>query len=150
MILGNNLVIYMDGNAVAAAKSCDIDFSCDVIETASASDGAYRTYIAGRKKWEVGVSYLVTNTFTGLALKVGDSVTLTMGRTVNGHVTGDRLTGTAIVKDCRLTGSIGHLATGSFKFVGTGALDVESQPLESNDPYDLTDNNENDLYSVQV
>ena len=140
----------MDGVAVAAAKSCDIDLSCDVVETASASDGEYRTYITGRKKWDVSVSYLVTTAFATIALKVGDTVTLTMGKTMNGHITGDRLTGTAIVTDCRITGNIGNLAKGSFKFQGTGALDVQSSPLESNEPYDLEDSVPNDLYSVEV
>lgn len=140
----------MNGQAIAAAKSCDISLSADTIETASPTNGDYRSFIAGRKKWEVGVSYLVTTSFANLALKFGDTVTLTVGRTTNGHITGDRLSGTAIVRDCRMTGNVGHLATGSFKFMGTGPLVVQSQPLESNEPYDLEDSNANDLHAVQV
>lgn len=122
MIHGNNLVIYMDGQAIAAAKSCDISLSADTIETASPTNGDYRSFIAGRKKWEVGVSYLVTASYSYIPLKVGDEVTLTIGRISNGQFTGDRLTGTAIVRDCRLTASMGHLATGSVKFLGSGPL----------------------------
>ena len=140
----------MDGAAVAAAKSCDVDISCDTIETASQTVGDYRTYIAGRKKWSIGVNYLVTTSFTGLALKVGTTVTITVGVTRNGHITGDRLTGSAIVTDCRVTGNIGHLAQGSFKFLGTGALGVQTVGLDSNEPYDLQDSDSANLQAVSL
>lgn len=60
MILhGRNLIIKTGGVAVAAAKSCTIDVKADEIEVSSPLTGKWKTYIAGRKSWQVDVSGLV-------------------------------------------------------------------------------------------
>ena len=60
MILhGRNLIIKNDGVAVAAAKSCTIDVRAEDIEVSSPLTGKWKTYIAGRKSWQVDVSGLI-------------------------------------------------------------------------------------------
>ena len=57
---GKNLILKVNGTAVAAAKSCSIDTKCDLLEVSSPSDGAWRRFWVGRKEWSVSCSYLLT------------------------------------------------------------------------------------------
>ena len=127
VILGKNIFIY-SGNSgtspiIAAAKSCTISSSCDLIEKASSSQGTSKEFIAGREEWEVSLDHLVVasttsrpNTeFEGI-LKVRGTYTLSI------VINGVRKTGTAICQQADIRGSVGSLGTGSVKFKGTGAL----------------------------
>jgi uncharacterized protein YaiE (UPF0345 family) len=49
IILGNNIIIYENGVAIAAAKSCEIQVECDTLEVSSPDSSDWRDYIAGRK-----------------------------------------------------------------------------------------------------
>lgn len=121
VIHGRNLIIKMGGTAIAGAKSCEINIQGDDIEIASASQGSWREFIAGRKEWSVSCGHLIPASGTPLktnAQRVNSTVTLT----VQSGQSGDTLTGTAIVKQWKASGAIGNLATGSFTFKGTGAL----------------------------
>lgn len=76
MILhGRNLIIKAGGVAIAAAKSCDINVQCKEIETASATSGAWRTALTGRKSWSVTTNQLVTSLVRPFSI-VGTTVTL--------------------------------------------------------------------------
>ena len=78
MILhGKDIILLADGVAIAAAKSCELNISADIIKTSSPSDGAWETSIAGRKSWNASCSQLVTSITNGLAM-VGTVVTLRM------------------------------------------------------------------------
>ena len=149
-MLGNDVIIYVDGTAVAAAKSCEIDVKSDLNEVASPDTGIFRKYIAGRRSWDVTVNCLVTDTLASNVLKVGTAVTLTMGVRVNRHPTADRLTGTAIISELRVSGTRGNLATGSFRFRGTSALTQLSNQLQSYEYYALQGSELDDLYSVDI
>ena len=123
MILhGRNIILLAGGTAVAAAKSCELNVSAEVIKTASPSDGAWENAIAGRKSWRVTCNQLVTSITNGLAI-VGTQVTLRMS-VMNGSTETEALQGTAIVKDWKITATLGNLAQGSFQFHGVGALEV--------------------------
>lgn len=108
-----------DGVLVALAQSCDISVDSEEIEVASPTNGEWRDYIAGRKSWAVTVGYLVTagNVASDL-LKTGTTVNLK----VKDGDTGTPLTGTAIVKTCKISGSVGNLSKGTFQFRGKGSL----------------------------
>ena len=196
---GKNLILKVNGTAVAAAKSCSIDTKCDLLEVSSPSDGAWRRFWVGRKEWSVSCSYLLTyENLTGV-LEIGTIVTLVVqplygttyhyageyGGTVveyrasiyegiyyhvtrmqfvalyngeyftawegmidtpwfvtpqeranyvnnannklyrwngTGLVFVPYLTGSAICEQCKMTGSVGTLANGSFQFKGSGPL----------------------------
>ena len=120
-IHGRNLIIKVNGTAIAGAKSCEINIDGEEIETASPTQGTWREFIAGRKGWSVSCGHLLPATGTPLkssAAMVNTVVTLT----VETGLTGDTLTGQAIVKTWKASGAIGNLAQGSFQFKGTGAL----------------------------
>ena len=204
MILhGRNILLLAGGTAIAAAKSCELNVSADIIKTASPSDGAWENAIAGRKSWRVTCNQLVTGITNSLAM-VGSQVTMRMqlkgqlGLPFSGFVDNptvesgtlrdvpddiywdttrhrflgywldfregnkyytswpdsndyaspsigkqfymdsnrfvykkgttdlvpEALQGTAIVKDWKITATLGNLAQGSFQFQGVGALEV--------------------------
>ena len=76
MILhGKNLIISANGKAIAAAKSCDLEISADVIPVASPSDGAWENAIPGRKSWKAICNHLVTGIVESASM-VGTVVTL--------------------------------------------------------------------------
>lgn len=126
VIHGRNLIIKMaTGNetptAIAGAKSCRIQVNSEDIETASSSQQVWREFIAGRKDWVVSCDHLLPKTGTPLkssAAMVGATVTLSMQT----DMTGDTLSGSAIVKTWEASGAVGTLAVGSFQFRGSGPL----------------------------
>ena len=120
-VLGNNIIVYMNGQAIAGTKSDEIQVDCDTIEIASATDQAWTHYLAGRKSWSLTVGWLVlANLDVRKALLVGSSVTIKIkGR---GESDSNGVTGAAILKTVKITATRGNLAQGSFAFVGNGPL----------------------------
>ena len=119
-ILGNNILIYRNGTAIAGTVSNEIQSGAEVIEISSPTSGQWKEFIAGRKSWSVNVNFLVlaVSDPTYLLL-VGESYTLTFRSraTSTGGVTG-----TAILKTCKITATKGNLVQGSFQFVGSSQL----------------------------
>jgi len=121
MIHGRKLIVKVGGTAIAGAKSCEIIIKGDQIETASPITGEWRDFIAGRKEWSVTCGHLIPASGTPLksnAAMVNTEVTLT----IETDMTGDTLTGQAIVETWKASGTVGNLATGTFQFRGKGAL----------------------------
>ena len=127
-INGNNILVYKGGIAIAGTKSNEIQSGVDVIEISSANDGAWKKFIAGRKEWSVTTNFLILNYVPGQAitttngindlLYVGQTYTLKFQKR-NGT---SGVTGTAILKTCKVTATRGNLCAGSFQFQGTGQL----------------------------
>ena len=120
-VLGNNIIVLMGGTAIAGTKSDELKVDCKTIEIASASDQGWVHYLAGRKSWSLNVGWLLlANTDVRKALQVGTSVTIKFkGR---GATDASGLSGSAIIKTCKITAVRGNLAQGSFAFVGNGPL----------------------------
>lgn len=79
IIHGKDLIIKIDGTAVAGARSCDIHVQDDAIEVSSPESGKFREYIAGRMGWGVTTNHLVKNGNTINILKMaGKMVSLAM------------------------------------------------------------------------
>lgn len=106
------------GIAFGAAKSCDVDVKTDSIETSSATNGGWKTFITGRKEWLAHLSHIVTGIKSNVQM-VGQTVSITFG--VRDSAT-DVMTGTAIIEEWKITGTRGNLATGSFVLRGSGPL----------------------------
>ena len=86
MILhGRNLIIKKDGWAIAAAKSCSISVTTNMIETGSMSSSKWREFIEGRSEWSIDVSTLVKAQVDGDCKVVGRSGVFTYTRQVNGE-----------------------------------------------------------------
>ena len=77
VIHGRNVILMAGGVAIAAAKSCDLNVSANIIKTSSPSSGEWETAIAGRKSWRASCSGLLTSIIDGHAM-VGTQVTLRM------------------------------------------------------------------------
>ena len=58
MIHGENLTLSLNGTIVAAAKSCTLEFSQELIEVASPVSGADQQYIPGKRGWTVSTDGL--------------------------------------------------------------------------------------------
>lgn len=117
MIHGKDLIVLLDGTAIAASKTCTVSMKSGTIEISSPNSGGSREYVADRTTWEVTVGQLVTDYTAGL-LSVGRSYTLAL---YDGTA---RLAGTAICTEYKVTATKGNLMQGSFKFQGTGTLAV--------------------------
>ena len=91
MILhGRNMMVLVGGEAIAAAKSCDISVHCEEIETSTPQTGIWRTAILGRKSWQVTCGQLVTSIVRPISM-VGTTVSLSRevadtGRIFHGFV----------------------------------------------------------------
>ena len=58
---GRDLIVTANGVAIAAAKSCELQVSCDDIEISSPTSGQWREFIADRKEWAVTTNHLVVS-----------------------------------------------------------------------------------------
>ena len=118
-MLGRDLLICnSSGTAlIAAARSCEVTMECEMIETASPTSGTARTYIAGRTVWSITVGYLTSAPTTDLTRVGGSAVTVQVK--IRG---GAAVQGNALFKTCKVSGTVGNLAQGSFVLQGTGPL----------------------------
>ena len=120
IIHGNNVILASttSGIAFAAAKSCDLNVQAGTLETSSPTIGDWLTHIKGRKSWTANISHLVTEIKSNVQM-VGQSVNITFG--VRGSTT-DQVTGTATIKQWKVTGTRGNLSQASIVLEGNGAL----------------------------
>lgn len=141
---GNNLIIYVDGVAVAAAKSCTVTMEVGSID--NAGSGQTKASMPTVKDWSVKTSVLVTslNGYFALNGKVRLSVAVVDG----GEITTDRMTGEAIVTSANVTAAVGNLVQGSFSFKGTGALERPRVRLYDSTHAPLNDSGSNNLYAL--
>ena len=121
MIHGRNLIIKVNGTAIAGARSCDINISGEEIEVATVTKGKWREFITGREEWSVTCNHLLPASGTPLRSSA-DMVNTTVTIRMESGRYGDVLTGKAIVKSWRTTGTLGNLAQGTFSFRGSGPL----------------------------
>ena len=141
---GNNLIIYVDGVAVAAAKSCTVTMEVGSIDTAGS--GRTKASMPTVKDWSVKTSVLVTslNGHFALSGKVRLSVAVVDG----GEITTDRMTGEAIVTSANVSAAVGNLVQGSFSFKGSGALERPRVRLRDNQGTPLNDSQGIHLYAI--
>ena len=122
MIHGRNLIVALDGVAVAAAKTCSLDMDQSFLEACSPVSGRTHTKIPTTYDWGVSVDGLIANN-SGPTVSLQDRLiagtkcllTFTDG-------SGNRRAGFVYVKSCKESGSVGGLATYSASFESTGAL----------------------------
>lgn len=120
-VLGNNIIVYMNGSAIAGTKSDEIQVDSDTIEIASAADQEWVHVLAGRKSWSLNVGWLVlANQDVRKVLLAGSVVTIKIK--ARGESDSSGLQGAAILKTVKITAVRGNLANGSFAFVGNGPL----------------------------
>lgn len=120
---GNDILVYMNGVAIASARSAEVRVDGELIEVASPTQGDWREFLAGRKEWDVQVGYLVVaNADLAKLIQVNQKVTLIInGRTATAA---NGLTGSAFISTAKQTYTRGSLIQGSFAFKGSGPLEV--------------------------
>ena len=122
MIHGRNLIVALDGVAIAAAKTCSLDMDQSFLEACSPVSGRTHTKIPTTYDWGVSVDGLVAN-YSSPTVSLQDRLiagtkcllTFTDG-------SGNRRAGFVYVKSCKESGSVGNLATYSASFESTGPL----------------------------
>ena len=120
-VLGNNIIVFMNGTAIAGTKSDEIQVESDTIEVASETDQDWVHRIAGRKSWSLNVGWLVLANQDVRKVLLADSV-VTIKIKGRGDTDANGLQGSAIIRTCKITATRGNLAQGSFAFVGNGPL----------------------------
>jgi len=118
MLKGNDLIIKLNGTAIAAARSCSLDVRTQSIPVSSPQDGDWQHYRKGKSSWVVRVNCLVMGIRT-MVLHKGQTYTLRMEVR---SLSSDYVLGTAMCTAINITGVRGNMAQGSFEFVGSGAL----------------------------
>ena len=118
MIKGNDIIIELDGEDIAACRSLDINHEVETQERASEDNAEFKHYVTRRKKWNVSTSYLVLGVSSHL-LKVGTVYTVHIHNQGDGT---DNLEGQAICTRAKITATRGNMAQGSFEFQGIGRL----------------------------
>ena len=120
-INGNNIIITLNGHAIAGTRSNEIQSNAETIEIATATNQSWKSFIAGRKSWSFTVGFLLlANTDYNKLLNVGTEYNVV----IKGRGNNSGASGTAILTDCKITATRGTLATGSFSFVGSGPLTI--------------------------
>lgn len=119
--LGNNILVFLNGTAIAGTKSNEIQTDCEMIEITNMTSAQWRQFIAGRKQWTVSTGFLVlAGADITKLLTVGTTYTLQFRDRAGSNI----IEGQAILKTCKISATRGNLATGSFSFQGTGELAV--------------------------
>lgn len=120
-VLGNNIIVYMNGQVIAGTKSDEIQVESETIEVASETDQDWVHRIAGRKSWSLNVGWLVLANQDVRKVLLTDSV-VTIKIKGRGESDSNGVTGAAIMKTAKITATRGNLAQGSFAFIGNGPL----------------------------
>lgn len=117
--LGNNILVYLNGTAIAGTKSNEIQTECDMIEVTNQNSAQWRQYLTGRKNWSVSTGFLVlAGADIKKLLNVGTTYTLRFRDRAGTNF----VEGQAILKTCKISATRGNIATGAFSFQGTGEL----------------------------
>ena len=141
IIHGRNLLIYADGVAVAAARSCRITMDFDTIEMAGVDSGTYKYYVTAMSSWSIQVDKLVSNV-RSIFEDVGTMVSLSfVVRDEYGNLMGDRMQGEGFMKSANISATVGSLTTGNITFQGSGELVRQMDALRDYDQKDLYDYN---------
>ena len=121
MLKGNDIIVILNGEAIAATKSDELQVGCESIPISSRSNGDWTDVIAGRKSWSLTTGFLIASIpkfFDGIDM-VGMYVILRIK-----HRTGTSwYEGTALCTQFRVTATRGNLVQGSFAFQGKGKLE---------------------------
>ena len=119
--LGNNILVYLNGTAIAGTKVNEIQIECETIEITNTSSAQWRKFIAGRKTWTVSTSFLVmASADIKKVLESGTIFTLQIRDRQGSAI----LQGQAILKTSKMSFPKAALATGSISFQGIDELSI--------------------------
>ena len=121
MTQGRNLIVSIDGVAIAGAKSCSFEISQDFIKACPPTSGRVMNKIPTTYDWSMSVDCLIPSSALSVSLVdkliAGTRVLLTF---TDGS--GNNRAGYAYVKSCNENGPVGSLAKFSASFESDGDL----------------------------
>lgn len=101
----------------AAVKGIEIRTEGSQLEKASPTSSKWREYLAGRCGWSFTTNYLATRMADLLEINKTYAIKVYDDNDSSNYVTGN-----AILRICDIRANTGELVSGSFQFIGTGAL----------------------------
>ena len=114
----NILITTTSGTSpFAAVKSVEIQTEGTQLEKASPDSGKWRDYEADKCGWSFTTGYLAT--------RLADLLKVNEKYNIKVYDAGDNtnyVTGTAMLRVCRIDANESNLVTGSFQFIGCGPL----------------------------
>lgn len=121
MTLGKDLIVSIDGVAVAGAKSCSFKIEQQMIDSCSPTEGRTFDKIPTTYSWGLSVDCLIPNSYLPNnlidLLIAGTQVFISFTDGSN-----QKRAGYAYLKNCDENGSVGSLAKFSASFEGSGPL----------------------------
>lgn len=133
-IRGNELYVYMGGEAVGYATTSSLEITSDTIDTSNKQSGVWASGISGQISWTVSTDALIvkatdgSNSHTAIfdAMVAQDPVEIEFGYGVG---SGEEVTkgqgwykGKAYITSCSISADNGSVASMSISFQGEGAL----------------------------
>lgn len=103
----------------AAVKGIEIQTEGSQLEKASPNSGKWREYDPARCGWSFTTNYLATRMAD--LLKVNESYNVKVYDSADST---NYVTGTALLRICRIVADDTNLVTGSFQFIGSGPLSL--------------------------
>jgi predicted secreted protein len=128
LVKGTDLRIYVGTKKIAFEKTCSIDLSTSMIDTASKDSGDWATQIPGRKKWGIKATIQVDYTDGSANYTYDELLTAWMSGTEltiwfkTSTVADTTLTGKAYIESKPVSAGDQEIATVEISLVGTGAL----------------------------
>lgn len=136
VILGTDLMLFNDGKALAAATSCKLSLSANVLETSSKDSGKWVSKKAGKLSWTASsdnlftmtdykdlVTAMITRTPIQIQFSTVQNADSDNGVPADGWVANtDGFMGNAIITSIEANASDGDNATYSVSLEGSGAL----------------------------
>ena len=129
MILGDNLILAINGTPLAASKSCSISKSQSFIEVSSPTSGRWQSFVPKQLGWEISSDCLIgtMDAYKTLdaAWKAGTALTI---RFYDSEYN-ENETGTAYIDKLDLSASKGSLAKMSVSLKGSGELSTYGEAI---------------------
>lgn len=121
-ILGNAVLLKMDGTLIGAQRNASLDINASEIDTSDKTTGGWDTFLVGNRSWDMTCEAIavegdeIQDSIIDKALE-GETVQI-----VFEHGTRTAYTGTAAISSCSLSGDKGDVSTASFNLKGASEL----------------------------
>jgi predicted secreted protein len=130
-ILGNAVLLKMDGTLLGAQRNASLDISSSEIDVSDKTSGGWDVFLVGNRSWEMSCEAIAV-----AGDEIQDAIiTKTMeGETIQiifEHGSAAVYSGSAVITSCSLSGDKGDVSTASFSLKGASALSKSSIPVFS-------------------
>lgn len=127
-ILGNAVLMKMDGTLLGAQRNASLDINASEIDISDKTTGGWDTYLVGNRSWDMSCEAIavsgdeIQDAIIAKALE-GETVQI-----VFEHGPEIAYTGTAVITSCSLSGDKGDVSSASFSLKGASELQRSKVP----------------------